>query len=136
MLQKAVIKQFNYPSSIVAINQGKGHFLIKKLPRMAQLSSINAINTMDVDGDGTLDLVLGGNLYTFLPQFERLDASFGGVLINDGKGDFKWVDQRKTGLNVKGMVRSIVQIPGKEGVQILFLRNSSLQIGKKCSRFF
>ncbi|MEO8720930.1 MAG: VCBS repeat-containing protein [Ginsengibacter sp.] len=128
MLQKAVIKQFNYPSSIVAINQGKGHFLIKKLPRMAQLSSINAINTMDVDGDGTLDLVLGGNLYTFLPQFERLDASFGGVLINDGKGDFKWVDQRKTGLNVKGMVRSIVQIPGKEGVQILFLVNDSFPV--------
>ncbi len=122
-LQKATIKEFNYPSSIVAINQGNGNFLIKKLPRMAQLSSVNAILPIDVDENGSPDLVMGGNLYTFLPQFERLDASFGDLLVNDGKGNFKWVDQKKTGLSVKGMVRDIVKIPGKKDPEILFLIN-------------
>ena len=71
---------------------------------------------------------MGGILYTFLPQFERLDASFGDVLINDGKGNFKWVNQKKTGLNVKGMVRDIVQIPGKDGPGILFLINDEYPV--------
>ena len=91
---------------------------------MTQLSSVNAIHCMDVNNDGTLDLILGGNLFTFLPQFERLDASFGDILLNDGKGNFKWVGQKKSGLNVEGMVRDIVELPGKSGTNILFLRNN------------
>ena len=124
VLQKCTVKEFNYPSSIVAINNGNGNFTIKKLPPMVQLSSGNAIHCMDVNDDGKTDLVMGGNLYTFLPQFERLDASFGDVLLNDGNGNFKWVEQKKTGLNVQGMVRDIAEIPGKNGPSILFLVNN------------
>lgn len=135
ILQKAIVKEFNYPSSMVAINQGNGNFLIKKLPRMAQLSSINAIEPVDVNGDGATDLVMGGNLYTFIPQFERLDASFGDILLNDGKGNFKWVKQKKTGLEVKGMVRDIVQIPGESGTGILFLINDQYPALYKFNHF-
>jgi len=124
VIQKSTVKEFNYPSSIIAINEGNGQFKIQKLPAMAQLSSINAIRCLDVDHNGTMDLVLGGNLTCFLPQFERLDASFGDVLLNDGKGNFKWVTQKETGLKVEGMVRDIVEIPGEKGKQMLFLRNN------------
>lgn len=124
VLQKCTVKEFNYPSSVVAINNGNGNFTIKKMPPTAQLSSVNAIHCMDVNDDGKTDLVIGGNLYTFLPQFERLDASFGDVLLNDGNGNFKWVAQKKTGLNVQGMVRDIAEIPGKNGPSILFLINN------------
>jgi hypothetical protein len=124
ILQKAIVKEFNYPSSIVAINNGNGNFSVKKLPRMAQLSSINAILPIKLDSTHTTDLVLGGNLYTFLPQFERLDASFGDFLLNDGKGNFKWVKQKITGLNVKGMVRDIIKIKGENGYRVLFLVNN------------
>ncbi len=123
-LKKSIVKEFDYCSSIVAINTGNGNFKISKLPVMTQLSSVNAIHCMDVNNDGTLDLILGGNLFTFLPQFERLDASFGDILLNDGKGNFKWVGQKKSGLNVEGMVRDIVELPGKSGTNILFLRNN------------
>ncbi|MGN6803897.1 MAG: VCBS repeat-containing protein, partial [Ginsengibacter sp.] len=122
-LQKAIVKEFNFPSSIVAINHGNGDFTIKKLPRMAQLSSINSILPIDVDSSNETDLILGGNLYTFIPQFERLDASFGDILKNDGKGNFEWVNQRTTGLDVNGMVRDNVKIKGKNGYNILFLVN-------------
>ncbi len=41
------------------------------------------------------DLILGGNEFGFLPQFGRLDGSFGDVLMNDGKGNFTLHGQRK-----------------------------------------
>ena len=118
------MKSFNYCSSIVAVNEGNGHFEIRRLPVMAQLSSVNAIQFLDVNNDGILDMVAGGNQYDFLPQFERLDASFGDVLLNDGKGNFSWVDQKKTGLDVEGQVRDLAKIKTASGTEILFLRNN------------
>jgi hypothetical protein len=128
VIKKSTVKEFNYPSSIVAINNGNGDFKIQKLPLMTQLSSVNSIHPMDINNDGNTDLVLGGNLFTFLPQFERLDASFGDVLLNDGKGNFKWIEQKKSGLNVEGMVRDIVELPAKDGKNILFLRNNDYPV--------
>lgn len=61
-----------------------------------------------------------GILFDFLPQFERLDASFRDVLLNDGKGNFQWLDQNLYGLEVQGMVKDIVEIPGNNGPEILF----------------
>ena len=136
ILQKSTVKEFNYPSSIVAINNGNGNFTIKKLPAMAQLSSINSILTMDLNNDGKLDLVSGGNLYTFIPQFERLDASFGDVLFNDGKGNFKWVNQKKSGLSVKGMVRDVAEIPGPNGPYVIFLLNNEFPVLYKLNQRF
>jgi hypothetical protein len=133
LLKKSVVKKFNYLASIVAINQGNGQFAIQKLPMMAQLSSVNAMVCTDVNADGNTDLVLGGNLFGFLPQFERLDASFGDLLLNDGKGNFKWVEQRRTGFNVEGMVRDIVELKDKEK-RILFLRNDNLPVLYKLNK--
>ena len=128
MINKSTVKKFNYTSSIVAINNGNGNFIIQKMPPMTQLSSVNAIHCMDINHDGAMDLVLGGNLYGFLPQFERLDASFGDVLLNNGKGSFAWVGQKESGLNVHGVVRDIVEIPNKNGPSILFLRNNDYPV--------
>lgn len=128
VIKNCKVKEFNYSSSIVAINKGDGNFTIQKLPVMTQLSSVNAIRCIDVNHDGAMDLFLGGNLSYFLPQFERLDASFGDVLLNDGKGKFRWVGQKQSGLNVQGVVRDIVEIQGKNGPQILFLRNDDFPV--------
>src|SRR5438045_7128873 len=88
MLSKSLVKKFNYSSSCIAINRGHGKFTVEKLPVMAQLSCVNVIHCMDVNNDGHIDLVLGGNQFGFLPQFERLDASLGDVLINNEQGVF------------------------------------------------
>ncbi len=128
VIRNCTMKSWNYCSSIVAINLGNGQFRIEKLPAMVQLSSVNKIHAMDVNNDGIKDLVLGGNLFTFLPQFERLDASFGDVLINDGKANFKWIGQQRSGLNVKGMVRDIVAIPFRNEARVLFLLNDDFPL--------
>jgi hypothetical protein len=46
--------------SIVAINKGNGKFEIQLLPKV-QFSSVNAICPLDINNDGYIDLVLGGN---------------------------------------------------------------------------
>lgn len=124
LVKQALVKQFNYASSCVAVSKGDGNFAIQKLPVMVQLSSVNAIKCTDVNNDGRVDLIIGGNNSGFLPQFGRLDASFGDVLLNDGGGHFTCMSHEKTGLYLRGDVRDIVELPKKNGRYILFLKNN------------
>ena len=62
---------------------------------MSQMSCINAILPLDVNSDGFMDLVAGGNQFGFLPQFEKLDGSFGDVLINNWKRGFYLAGRKK-----------------------------------------
>lgn len=128
LLAKSVVKQFNYQASVVAINNGNGSFTVKELPVRSQLSCINVIHSMDVNGDGKVDLVTGGNQFGFLPQFERLDASFGDVLLNDGHGGLLWQENAKTGLNMRGEMRDIAEVKSKGKDFLLFLQNNEFPL--------
>ncbi|MBL7750489.1 MAG: CRTAC1 family protein, partial [Chitinophagaceae bacterium] len=124
LIRTSSVRLFNYPSSCIAINLGDGRFEIRKLPVMSQLSCINAFLPLDVDGNGTMDLVTGGNQFGFLPQFEKLDANFGEVLLNDGKGNFTWQDVSRTGLTIRGEVRAIFPIAKRTGRSVIFVLNN------------
>lgn len=126
ILNKAAVKTFNYASSCVAINNGNGNFTVKKLPYRAQLSSVNAIKCIDINGDGKTDLVTAGNMSGFLPQLEKLDGSFGDVFINNGKGSFTWYDSKQSGLRVNGEVKDIAELKGRNNRFLLFLRNNDI----------
>jgi len=95
---------------------------------MVQLSSVNAIQSLDINGDGFKDLVMAGNLLHFQPQLERLDGSYGYVLLNDGKGNFNWVESLKSGLQVEGMVKDIQHLKIKNKDYFLFLRNNDCPV--------
>ncbi|HTE27330.1 VCBS repeat-containing protein [Flavitalea sp.] len=127
-LKKSVVKEFNYCASIVAINKGNGQFDIRELPARVQLSSVNAIAFGDVNADGNPDIIVGGNQYGFLPQFERLDASFGDILVNNGKGEFTVMDNRKSGLDLRGEIRDIKPLDFKGLRQFIFLQNNELPV--------
>jgi hypothetical protein len=79
-----------------------------------QLSSVNAIAIADINADGKEDLILGGNRFGFPPQFGRLDGSYGHVLLNEGGGKLKYVENRNTGINIRGEIKSLQVIKGKE----------------------
>ena len=124
LIDKPVVKKLKYPRSCVAINNGNGNFIIQPLPPMSQISCINVFYSLDINNDRLPDLVTGGNQFGFLPQFERLDASFGDVLINNGNGKFTWQDDAKTGINLRGEMRDIVEVKGKNKTFLLFLQNN------------
>jgi hypothetical protein len=124
-LDSSTVRTFNYCHSVVAINRGNGQFTVRLLPAMAQLTSVNAIKCLDLNGDGFPDLILGGNDFGFLPQFGRLDAGKGNVLLGDGKGGFTDLPASRSGLELDGQIRDISIIPGKDPdhPSLLFLQN-------------
>jgi hypothetical protein len=123
LIRGCKVKQFNYGASVIAINLGNGQFRIQPMPAMIQLSSVNAIRCTDLDNDGRPDIVLGGNEFGFLPQFERLDAGNGAVLLNKGNAKFSLLSGVESGIDVNGQVRDIEEIKGGNNRYILFLRN-------------
>jgi hypothetical protein len=107
-LDQALVMEGNYFSTAVAINEGNGKFTMNALPASVQFSSIRAIWSGDLNGDGKPDLVMAGNDSGFTPQFSKLDAGFGHVLLNQGGGRFDLLENRVSGFNVRGDVRAIV----------------------------
>ena len=128
LIENATVKTFNYCSSIVAINKGNGNFAIQKLPTQLQLSSVNSVQVIDINNDNKPDIILGGNNFNFPPQFGRLDASYGDVLINKGNLKFEWIESARSGINLPGEVRDIKLIKGKDKNYILIVQNDSVPV--------
>lgn len=128
LMEKAGRKDCNYMLSAIAWNDGGGKFTLQPLPEEAQLSSIKAILPDDVDHDGDLDLLIGGNDFNLIPQFSRLDASFGGVLLNDGNRNFRFVDESKANLWVEGEIKDIRSIFFGNEKWYLFLVNNAAPV--------
>jgi hypothetical protein len=86
----------------------------------------------DVNGDGSIDLLIAGNLNAVQPDFGRYDASLGLILLGNGKGEWQPVDAQKTGFFVPGEARSIQVFRNfrKEKI-VLVSRNNQSLIGFK-----
>lgn len=128
ILDKSTVEHFNFCKTIIAMNDGNGNFTIHEMPPRAQLSVVNALQCLDLNKDGHMDIISGGNNAGYPPQFGRLDASFGDVFLNDGKGGFTWMPSNKTGLLVNGEVRDIAVVKGKSKSFLLFLRNNDVPV--------
>ena len=89
---------------------GRGKFRTHVLPPEAQFAPVNCVVTEDVDGDGTVDLVIAGNEYQAEAGSGRYDASYGLVLRGDGKGNFAPMDIAGSGLILDGDVRDMKMI--------------------------
>ena len=95
-------------------NSGDGKFLIRPLPMEVQFSQVHGIVTHDFDGDGNLDLIIGGNSYATESQDGWYDASVGILLKGDGTGEFEVVDSKKSGLLLDKDIRSIAKVLTKD----------------------
>jgi len=127
-LKDAAILQVNTAASMIAINNGKGQFSTRPLPVEAQLSSINAIAVTDVNKDGHADILAAGNFFDLLPQFCRVDASFGQVLLGDGKGGYTITAPYKAGISLNGQIRDIAPVKYKQQTGFLFLQNDNYPV--------
>ena len=76
------------------------------------------------NGDGNLDLLLGGNLYNVKPEVGRYDASYGHFLEGDGQGGFRVVPPLKSGIRLEGEIRDIKSIKTPAGSMLVVARNN------------
>jgi len=119
ILENTIQKQANISESVIAINDGNGNFTIKVLPTQVQFSCICGIQCLDVNKDGNLDLVMAGNNFEFKPQYSRLDANYGNVLLGDGKLNFKWQNYADSGFFIRNEVKQLKTIKDKEGNEFI-----------------
>lgn len=122
IVDKSIVQVINNLESGVLLNLGGGNFDWKPFPRFAQRSWTFAIQVMDINGDGILDLILGGNLSQVKPEIGKFDASFGDVLIGKGDGTFTFSPNHQNGLKLEGDVRAFSLL---EGNRILVIKNSA-----------
>ncbi|MDH3699450.1 MAG: VCBS repeat-containing protein, partial [Flavobacteriaceae bacterium] len=107
ILGRSIVREVNTASSVVAINDGQGKFTIKHLPQRVQLSCVCDISCIDINKDGHLDLIMGGNNFEFKPQYSQLDASLGHVLLGDGAMNFEWQPYTESGFAIKEEIKHL-----------------------------
>ena len=133
-LDGAIKKEITVMYSCVAYNEGGGQFSVQVLPREVQWSSVNAIRLLDVNADGKDEIIAGGNHFYFLPQFGRLDASFGHVLVQKERRSWEEMPYASSGLLLKGQVTDIQEVSVKGITHLLFLQNDDLPVFMRVSR--
>ncbi|WP_020535871.1 VCBS repeat-containing protein [Lewinella cohaerens] len=131
VMAKVKVKEGNFFRSIIALNDGNGQFTIQELPAEVQFSCVCDIYCGDLNGDQLPDLMLGGNDGGFTPQFSKLDASFGHVLINSGNGQFNRIPQSESGFFVRGDIRQLVPVAkGGQPYVLVGINNEAAQLWK------
>jgi hypothetical protein len=115
ILDNSIKKKANISETIIAINEGGGKFTVKKLPSRVQLSCVCGISCIDINKDGYLDLVMGGNNFEFKPQYSRLDGNYGNVLLGDADMNYTWQDYDKSGFVIKDEIKHLMQFKDKQG---------------------
>lgn len=108
------------------LNQGGKGFKAQQLPKYTQISAVRSIRAMDINGNGHVDLVIGGNLYGTDAQLGRYDASVGAILIGDSTGHFEVVGPADSGFSIPGNVRHVVPVRSSSGTHLFVARNNDV----------
>jgi len=127
-LSQAIRLEAMVMESSVFINNKNGTFTRISLPEAAQVSIMYGINVDDFDGDGNMDILMGGNLYEAKPEVGIYDASYGVMLKGDGKGEFTALTANQSGINIRGAVRDIISLSVKKNKMLLFARNNDTPV--------
>jgi hypothetical protein len=101
-----------------------GQFVRHLLPPQAQAFPAFAILTVDANADGATDILLFGNKSGFEVEINRCDSGNGCLLLNNGKGQFTWLDNQVHGLWAMGEVRDADIINGPSGKIIVVSNNN------------
>ncbi|MEN0004452.1 MAG: VCBS repeat-containing protein, partial [Bacteroidota bacterium] len=128
VLERSVVHEVTQLASVVLLSNGDGTFVLQELPQAAQFSPVYAITIGEYTGDDHLDVVLGGNLFGVKPEVGRYDASYGTFLAGKGDGSFESYTVQKSGIQLEGEVRAIVNVADK---LYIARNNKTMQVFEK-----
>ena len=123
-LSKAVKRQVNTLQSMYFENTGKGlEFQAIPLPAELQLSTLNAACISDINGDGKVEVVLGGNYFESTIEMGRYDANYGNVLQISSNGKMEVFPLGN--MNLTGQVRRIKEVRCNGKKYYIFAKNDA-----------
>ncbi|WP_439489033.1 VCBS repeat-containing protein [Algoriphagus sp.] len=126
-LEEAQVLVANSLESMYLENTGSG-FKASPLPREAQAFPIYAIQSLDVNQDGNMDLILGGNQTFTRIRIGVIDAGLGLVMLGDGQGNFHPLSPSESGIGIKGDIKSILHLQSSGESSLLFgIHNQPIQ---------
>lgn len=130
-LKDVKVLQAQTMQTVLLQNDAGKSFVKKELPVQSQYAPVYAMSAMDINNDGNTDLILAGNNSFTRIKFGDYRANHGVVLLGDGKNNFTYLPQYKSGFNIRGDVKSIEPVNTKSSNYILFgVNNDSLQVYK------
>ena len=113
-LKEAYSNEATEFNSILLLNKGNNKFEKINLPNESQLFPTLAISLFDLNNDGFEDCVVSGNIYETEVETPRLDAISGLALISNGKDGYTPASMEKTGLYLRGNVKSTESLKYKD----------------------
>jgi hypothetical protein len=112
-------------------NKGNGQFDQHPLPDELQYSTMNTAQLADLDDDGRMEVVLGGNFFECNIEMGRYDANYGNVLSfsKNGEMSVSTLGNQK----IDGEIRKIrkLAIGGKQF--FVFARNNDQAVTLKAA---
>ena len=136
-MEDADEKLVNTFESVYLENLGNKTFKLSPLPNLAQVSKIMTMFSEDVDNDGNMDVILGGNFRGASMYQAQYDASYGLILKGNGKGNgssprFKAIVPTDSGFLQEGDVRDIKIVNTPKGKLYFVVRNNAkMQVFKR-----
>ena len=110
--------------NMVLISTPGAEYKFQKLPASAQQYTIQSIATEDVDNNGWLDVIIGGNLLGSEVETPKSDACYGEILLNNGNGKLISV-LNHTGFDVRGQVSNVKSVNSLGKYKILFATSNN-----------
>jgi hypothetical protein len=117
-------------SSIYLENNNGNNFVENNLPKDLQMAPIYSFASGDFNGNGSIDILAGGNFYANQINTGKLDASFGHFIAGNGDLSLNSIESRNSGFSIKGEIRDIKVLKGPDGEKIILVsrNNNTVQV--------
>ncbi|MEP7106846.1 MAG: VCBS repeat-containing protein [Ferruginibacter sp.] len=125
-LNDAKLLNVTEQSTLYLQNDGEKGFTKKPLPVQAQYAPVYAITSIDANRDGKKDLLLAGNNSWTRIKYGQYNANHGMLFLGDGKGNFTYIPQWRSGLNIRENVRSLQTVNNGNQSQLIFGINNGV----------